>query len=63
MALNKWIALVATESDLALLNEIAKQDGDAGKSATVRRLIRDEAKRRQIQLPAHLDVEALIEAV
>lgn len=50
MALNKWIALVATEDDLTMLNAIAKQDGDAGKSATVRRLIREEARRRQIEV-------------
>lgn len=50
MAFDKWIALVATEHDIALLSAIAKQDGDAGKSATIRRLIRDEARRRNISV-------------
>ena len=50
MSLNRWITLAATESDLAILNKIAEQDGDAGKSATVRRLIREEARRRKIEI-------------
>lgn len=47
---SEWLRIVATENDRALLNEIARHDGDASMSATIRRLIRDEAKRRGIQI-------------
>lgn len=43
-----WISLSATPQDKLLLAEIAKQDGNASQSATVRRLIRQEAQRRGI---------------
>lgn len=43
-----WITLAATPQDKLLLAEIAKQDGNASQSATVRRLIRQEAQRRGI---------------
>ena len=43
-----WISLSATPEDKVLLAEIAKQDGNASQSATIRKLIRDEAKRRGI---------------
>ena len=44
-----FITLAATPEDKALLAAIAKQDGNASQSATVRKLIRDEAKRRGIE--------------
>lgn len=40
-----WIRLVATEQDRQLLEQISNRNGDAGFSATVRRLIREEANR------------------
>ncbi|GIK73835.1 MAG: hypothetical protein BroJett021_28230 [Chloroflexota bacterium] len=48
--MNAWIRLVATEQDKRLLNEISKRNGDAGFSATVRRLIREEAQRLNIEM-------------
>lgn len=47
-----WIRLVATPQDKALLDEISERNGDAGFSATVRRLIREEAERLGIEAPA-----------
>ncbi len=51
---SEWIRLVATPTDKALLeaitNQIAREDGDANMSATVRRLIWQEAKRRGIEV-------------
>lgn len=44
-SMTAWIRLVATEQDRALLEQISTRNGDAGFSATVRRLIRDEAQR------------------
>ena len=49
MQLTESIRFMATERDIALLDRIAHQDGDAGMSATIRRLIREEAKRRGIE--------------
>jgi hypothetical protein len=49
MELSERIVTVANEQDRQLLEEIARQDGDTSMSATVRRLIRDEAQRRGIQ--------------
>jgi hypothetical protein len=46
--MTEWIRLVATPEDKALLDAITRQDGAAGFSTTVRRLIRDEATRRNI---------------
>lgn len=43
-----WISLAATPEDKALLTAIAKRDGNSSQSATVRRLIREEAARRGI---------------
>ena len=43
-----FITLAATPEDKALLAAIAKQDGNSSQSAVVRRLIREEAKRRSI---------------
>lgn len=57
MALNRWITLAATENDLLLLDEITERDGDASKSATVRRLIRDEARRLNIDLPKSVETQ------
>lgn len=42
------IRLVCTHDDKALLVAIARQDGDTSQSATVRRLIAQEAQRRGI---------------
>lgn len=49
MELTESIRFIATELDKSLLNTIAKQDGDTGMSATIRRLIRNEANRRGIR--------------
>lgn len=49
MELTEGIRFMATELDKSLLAAIANQDGDAGMSATIRRLIRNEAKRRGIR--------------
>ena len=43
--MTSWIRLVATEQDKRLLRAISRRNGDAGFSATVRRLIREEALR------------------
>lgn len=40
-----WIRLVATEQDRQMLLKISERNGNAGFSATVRRLIREEAQR------------------
>lgn len=48
MELTESIRFIATELDKTLLEAIAKLDGDAGMSATIRRLIRNEAERRGI---------------
>lgn len=50
MELTESIRFIATELDKSLLNAIAKQDGDSGMSATIRRLIRQEAQRRGIEV-------------
>lgn len=50
MNLTESIRFVATEQDRALLDRIAKQDGDSSMSATIRRLIRNEAKQRGIEV-------------
>lgn len=49
MSLTEQIRFVASEQDKALLDLISEQDGSSGMSATIRRLIRDEAKRRGIE--------------
>lgn len=48
MALDEQIRLMMTQQDKAILEEIARRDGDAGMSATIRRLIRQESERRGI---------------
>lgn len=61
MELSERIVAVANEQDRQLLEEIARQDGDTSMSATVRRLIREEAVRRGIQAvpaPAYTNGEA-----
>lgn len=50
MELTESIRFIATESDKSLLSAIAKQDGDSSMSATIRRLIRNEAQRRGIEV-------------
>jgi hypothetical protein len=51
MHLTDCIRFMATPEDRDLLNAIARQEGDAGLSATLRKLIRTEAQRRGIRLP------------
>lgn len=46
----EWIRLVASPTDKALLEAIAADNGDDSISATVRRLIRQEAKRRDLSV-------------
>lgn len=48
MSLENRIVVVATEEDRALLNLLMELDGSASMSATMRRLIRQEAKRRGV---------------
>lgn len=48
MSLTESIRFIATEQDKALLDAIAEKDGHTSMSATIRRLIRDEAFRRGI---------------
>jgi hypothetical protein len=48
---SEWIRLVATPTDKALLDAIQAANMDDSLSATVRRLIRQEAKRRNIVAP------------
>ncbi len=50
MKMTEWIRLVATQEDKRLLQEISRRNGDAGFSATVRRLIRQEAARLGIDV-------------
>lgn len=42
------MTLLVTPLDRMLLNRIGEQDGDAAMSATIRKLIRQEAERRGI---------------
>lgn len=51
MHLTESVRFVATEQDKALLDQIAKQDGNTSMSAIIRRLIRQEAERRGIAQP------------
>ena len=57
--MTSWIRLVATEQDKRLLRAISRRNGDAGFSATVRRLIREEALRLGIVEPEPLLQDAL----
>lgn len=50
MELTEGIRFMATETDKLLLSAIARQDGDTSMSATIRRLIRNEAVRRGIEV-------------
>ena len=56
MSLENRIVVVATEEDRALLNLLMELDGSASMSATMRRLIRQEAKRMGV-----LDLQPIIE--
>ena len=49
-----FITLAATPEDKALLAAIARQDGSASQSAIVRKLIRDEARKRGLTVPAEV---------
>ena len=44
--LSKWVSAAVTPQDKALLRSIAFLYGSSGESAAVRRLIREEARRR-----------------
>lgn len=46
----EWIRLVASPTDKATLEAISAQSGDDNMSATVRRLIRQEARRMGIMI-------------
>lgn len=50
MELTESIRFIATEVDKQLLATIAQQDGHSSVSALIRRLIRQEAERRGIQV-------------
>lgn len=52
MSLTESIRFVATGQDKALLDAIAEKDGNSSMSATIRRLIRNEAIRRGIDCVA-----------
>ena len=58
--MTSWIRLVATEQDKRLLRAISRRNGDAGFSATVRRLIREEALRLGLMEPEPLLQDALL---
>ena len=58
MSLENRIVVVATEEDRALLNLLMELDGSASMSATMRRLIRQEAKRMGV-----LDLQPQIEPI
>ncbi len=58
--MTSWIRLVATEQDKRLLRAISRRNGDAGFSATVRRLIREEALRLGLVEPEPLLQDALL---
>ena len=58
--MTSWIRLVATEQDKRLLRAISRRNGDAGFSATVRRLIREEALRLGRVEPEPLLQDALL---
>ena len=51
MALEDRIVIVATAEDRELLNAIMADDGDSSMSSMVRRLIRQEARRRSLTVP------------
>lgn len=49
MNLTESVRFVLSEEDKFLLSSIAKQEGDSSMSATIRRWIRDAAKRNNIE--------------
>lgn len=57
MELTESIRFITTDVDKALLTILAKQDGDSSMSATLRRLIRQEAERRGIPLFTPTDIQ------
>lgn len=59
---DNWIQAWATEREKELLRRIAEADGDANMSATVRRLIRDEAQRKGITVPPAPEPETAAQA-
>lgn len=48
----EWIRLVASPTDKAMLESVSAYSGDDNMSATVRRLIRQEAMRLGLAMPA-----------
>lgn len=60
MNLTESIRFVATEQDKTVLNQLAQQDGDTSMSATIRRLIRNEAKRRGIDVGSQLEESPVV---
>ena len=46
----KWLSVIMTPSDKAILEAISKQDGESSMAAVVRRLIRQEGVRRNISI-------------
>lgn len=64
---SNWISASITDGDKVALAEITRQDGQetgtvGNMSATIRRLIRQEAKRRKIKVDALLAEQADAEA-
>lgn len=51
MADSIFIQFEATSEIKEMLSRISEQDGKASKSAVLRRLVQDEAKRRGIETP------------
>lgn len=51
----KSVRFELTEVEKSLLANIAEKDGRAGMSATIRRLIRNEAERRGIEVEEQLN--------
>lgn len=63
MELTESIRFIATELDRSLLKAIAMQDGDSSMSATIRRLIRQEAERRGIRTKGtEADIDEVLRA-
>ena len=55
----KTLSFTFTEKDVFLLGEMCKQEGDTAASAFLRKLIREEAARREIIFSPELEEEEL----
>lgn len=44
-SLTEWVRCLVSPQDKAILRELAQRNGSASESATIRRLIREEAQR------------------